>query len=78
MSLGPRLGGETEGIGKIAMLSSVSRPHAVDGMMIGRRAVSISRDVVYHRASIWSRGLNGSTRLLWTLLYGGDVTYALA
>ena len=45
ISLGPRFSGETERIGKIAMPISVSRPHTVGGMMIGRRGVSISRDV---------------------------------
>ena len=59
ISLGPRFSGETERIGKIAMSISVLRLHAIDGMMIGWRGVSISRDVVYHRVSIWSRGLMG-------------------
>ena len=45
MSLGPRFSGETERIGIIAMSISVLRLHAVDGMTIGRRGVSISRDV---------------------------------
>ena len=45
ISLGPRSIGETERIGIIAMSISVLRLLAVDGMMIGRRAVSISRDV---------------------------------
>jgi hypothetical protein len=44
-SLGPRFSGETERIGKIAMPISVSRLHTVDGAMIGRCGVSISRDV---------------------------------
>ena len=44
ISLGPRLSGETERIGKIATPISASRPHAVDDMMIGRLGASISRD----------------------------------
>ena len=45
ISLGLRFSGKTEWIGRIAVPISVLRLHAVDDMMIGRRGVSISRDV---------------------------------